>query len=473
MSCPTLVNAQVSKIKVGAATKIISPKLGTRQQAAGAEHDFTKIYSDLEANGIYFTNGKTQFLIISCDLVGLNPSFNNRVREAIGVSAGILPSDVIVASTHTHGGPVMIKSNYFNPLNKDYMKKLKGWLIEVAKEAIQSAKPAKIGWGTGIAAIGWNRKFTYADGSHKMNAKASRPNFTGMEGPDDHQQTTLFIKSIDGRLIAIMYNNTTHPTTFYATGIMSSDFPGNARKRLREKFHRKKLPVLFLNGTEGDIERKNPFHPRPNETRDHEVKRLGKIIYKEIMRQYKNRDNYNKEPVLKHIYRDLKVGVRLPSDGQLTKARKTFSLIKSGKKPKHGMGMILAYQTVQLQKVFGKAPFDVLRIHAIRIGDLAIVTEPDELYCQFGLDIKRRSPVKTTMVVGLADGSHGYIPTIYGMMGGGYSGQPLYRTPFKPRVGYRIVETGSILINKLWSTYKNTDDKEIENEVCKIVSKKD
>ncbi len=60
-------------------------------------------------------------------------------------------------------------------------------------------------------------------------------------------------------------------------------------------------------------------------------------------------------------------------------------------------------------------------LSGIRIGDnFAIVTNPDELFCQTGLDIKKGSPFKRTMVVEQTNGSHGYIPTPNACEAGGY-----------------------------------------------------
>jgi hypothetical protein len=66
------------------------------------------------------------------------------------------------------------------------------------------------------------------------------------------------------------------------------------------------------------------------------------------------------------------------------------------------------------------------------------------------LDIKHRSAAGITAVIGLADGYGGYCPTIYGILGGGYSGQPIYWTRLEQNAGYKIVESAGRLINSLW-----------------------
>ena len=115
-----------------------------------------------------------------------------------------------------------------------------------------------------------------------------------------------------------------------------------------------------------------------------------------------------------------------------------------------GMQMIEAFGTVYLQERYGENPVETVPVHAVRIGDVALVTQPCELYCQFGLDIKRRSPAPLTAVVGLADGFGGYCPTIYGILGGGYSGVPTFGSRLEPYAGYQIVEAAGRMLNRLW-----------------------
>jgi hypothetical protein len=60
------------------------------------------------------------------------------------------------------------------------------------------------------------------------------------------------------------------------------------------------------------------------------------------------------------------------------------------------------------------------QIQAIRIGDLALVGLPSEMFVEVGLEIKRRSPFARTLVVELANDSFGYIPTDKAFSEGSY-----------------------------------------------------
>ena len=184
------------------------------------------------------------------------------------------------------------------------------------------------------------------------------------------------------------------------------------------------------------------------ETKEEKMKRVTDMVVKETMRLYENA-KFDEDPVLMHDYYDLKVGVRLPSVEQLVDGRRVLDSIDAGANIR-GMPMIMAFGAVYLQEKYGDNPFDILPVHAIRIGNLAMVTQPCELFCQFGLDIKRRSPVPNTMVVSMTDGFGGYCPTIYGILGGGYTGTPIAWTRLEPYAGYKIVETASKLLYELW-----------------------
>jgi neutral ceramidase len=445
----TGLSAQAGPFRIGVASRVINNELGRWVQGAGVPIKAKQIRDDLEANALYLTNGDTRILMVSCDLVGLEPEFNAKLRQAMGTAAGIAPRDILISCTHTHGGPSLVRTNYLMQLDTLYMQKLTKELITLAVEAVKSATPGKIGWIKDELKIGYNRRFTWADGSHTMGGDAKRKDFTGLEGPDDPQHLGMFATTLDGRLLAILYHNTTHPTIFYGAGIYSADFPGEVRKSLRGKLGQR-LPVLFLNGAQGDIQLENSLNPL-HETLEQKLTRVSSMIVDKTLELYE-KVTYDENPILKHEYEDLKVNVRLPDPTAVTEGKKVLARIDAGENIR-GMEMIMAFGAVHLQEKFAANPVDILPVHGLRIGELAVVTQPCELYCQFGLDIKRRSPSRNTIIVGLTDGYHGYCPTVYGLLGGGYSGAPISWARLEPNAGYKIVETASRLLNKLWANH--------------------
>ena len=153
--------------------------------------------------------------------------------------------------------------------------------------------------------------------------------------------------------------------------------------------------------------------------------------------------------MLRQAYTELEVAVRLPAEERVDWGREILARVDSGGEVDRWVELF-AFGVVGLQDEFGAAPVDRLHLHALRLGDLAIATQPCELFCQFGLDIKRRSPSAHTSVCGIVNGYNGYWPTIYGIIGGGYSGSSIHWTRLKGEGGYRIVDTACRMISDLW-----------------------
>jgi len=63
-------------------------------------------------------------------------------------------------------------------------------------------------------------------------------------------------------------------------------------------------------------------------------------------------------------------------------------------------------------------------LQAIRIGEIGIAAAPCEVFAETGLAIKRTSPLRHTMVIELANGYTGYLPTRQQHEWGGYETWP-------------------------------------------------
>ncbi len=57
----------------------------------------------------------------------------------------------------------------------------------------------------------------------------------------------------------------------------------------------------------------------------------------------------------------------------------------------------------------------------IAVGDTAFLSFPGELFTEIGMQIKAESPFARTYIIGLANGSIGYVPTRKAIGEGGYA----------------------------------------------------
>jgi hypothetical protein len=115
-------------------------------------------------------------------------------------------------------------------------------------------------------------------------------------------------------------------------------------------------------------------------------------------------------------------------------------------KPETGLGAgsvaekIYARERDLLAEERAKHPVIDCEIQAIRVGDLGIVTNGAEFFCQLGLDIKAASPFPRTWVVSLANQYIGYVATPSAYYAGGYEPRTARSAKMAPWAGQSIVE---------------------------------
>ncbi len=90
----------------------------------------------------------------------------------------------------------------------------------------------------------------------------------------------------------------------------------------------------------------------------------------------------------------------------------------------------------------------LMELHALRLGDIAIGTNDFELYTDFGIQLKTRSPGIQTFVVQLA-GPGTYLPTERAMAHGGY-GAVIQSSQIGPDGGQVLVEETVAAWKELW-----------------------
>ena len=102
----------------------------------------------------------------------------------------------------------------------------------------------------------------------------------------------------------------------------------------------------------------------------------------------------------------------------------------------------------ELQK---KRPKAGMELHVLRLGDVAFATNRFELFLDYGIRIKARSPAVQTFLIQLAGGTclPPYLPSERAVAGKGYGGG-VYDNEIGPEGGQVIVEETVKVLNELW-----------------------
>src|SRR5205823_1250607 len=111
------------------------------------------------------------------------------------------------------------------------------------------------------------------------------------------------------------------------------------------------------------------------------------------------------------------LAVRLPTAEQAAAATE-YLATKVGARPTRNWEENYARETTLMAK--WSATKEII-LQAIAIGDFGIAAVPCETFGSTGLAIKKASPFPLTMVIGLANGYHGYLPPPDQFPLGGYT----------------------------------------------------
>jgi len=118
------------------------------------------------------------------------------------------------------------------------------------------------------------------------------------------------------------------------------------------------------------------------------------------------------------IQREITLRVRRPTAQQIERAKAVLAI-----KDEAELAKLPRLADAYARRVLSLAEADetlTVPLQAIRIGDLGVCAIPFEAFAEIGLDIKRRSPFPKTMVLGIANGANGYLPTPEQHKLGGY-----------------------------------------------------
>ena len=434
-----------STLLAGATKRVVNCEIGDTLSGQFDPRVCETIRDDLEANILYVSSAEHRIILANLDHLGVfSADYIEACTRSIAAKTSVPAENVLIFSTHTHAGPYAWDVGG-NTINVAHLEKMRDALTSGAAEAVENAAPANASSAVGTALIGHNRRFCWSDGSHTMYGDPGRADFIGLEGPNDPSQAVLALTGCDGRYTAILHNNCAHSTCVGSGDFASADFPGEARQQIRSALNAPSLPVLYMQGASGDT-CPGAGNREPRLSAEELLRKSGTLLADETLRLLEGA-RCVETPELSIESLLVEVPVRLPTPEMLDEARRAAASPDTSR-----MARSRAEGQLRVVEEFGDDPVERPTLHALRVGEFAAAFLPGELYCQFGLDIKRRSPFPITAVVQLTGAYRcGYLPTTYGFIGGGYSADLAYSCRSDVTTGYRFVDEISKLLNTIHS----------------------
>ncbi|RBP46479.1 hypothetical protein DES53_102870 [Roseimicrobium gellanilyticum] len=454
-----------SELHIGAATIDITPErpvpLDGQMHVRISEKAETPIF--VTALALESRDGEQvldQAIMVSCDIVAIRKGVIEIVREkAKDKFPGFDLNKLFLNATHTHTAPVTMKGERYRLVSSDVMKPeeytdfMSDRIVEAAVQSWAQRKPGKAGWGQGQAVIAQNRRATYADGSAKMYGATNVPDFRGIEGYEDHNLDVLFFWDLKDQLIATAVNVPCPSQEVEGLKVIHADFWDPVRRQLRERFG-KDLHILAWTGAGGD-QVPRPMYGKPADERMRRLRGLTRLeeVARRVVRGWEEAyEGARLEPVagavLEHRVEKIELPWRKVTEKELADAQKGVDQYKDDAKEQWrylwNKGVVDRYETEKA----GTAGTFQMELHTLRLGDVAIATNEFELFTDYGVQMKARSPAVQTFLIQLT-GSGGYLPTPRAVAGGSYSAI-IQSSRVGPEGGQELVERTVNGLNELW-----------------------
>jgi len=400
-----------------------------------------------------------QAILLSCDIVVFYPPIPKALRDRVhGKLPEFDPRKLVMTATHTHTSAVTSKGAYHIPKEgvmqpEEYTEFLLDRLTEVCVRTWNQRQPGGVSWGLGHAVVGHNRRSVYADGTAKMYGATNDPKFRGIEGGADHGLEMLFFWDKQKKLLAAGINVACPSQEVESRSTINADFWHDVREQLHAG-PAKDIFVLGWPGAAGDL---SPHRMYRKGAEERMLKLRGLTYTQEIARRITGevnevcelvRSDIRTDVAFGHKVEDLALPVRKVTEKEVAEAQKEIeALKKKGDKSNRGAWF---QRTINRYRTQDKEPTFTAEVHVLRIGDVAIATNPFELFQDYGTQIKARSKAVQTFVIQLTPGAGGYLPTQRAVEGGGYSAV-VQSNKVGPEGGQVLVDRTVELINVMFN----------------------
>ncbi len=463
----------MGKVLIGWAEESLVPNKKVSLAGQFYERISDHVETEITATAMAIEGGDQKAIIISCDVTSINAVLAQKIREKFAaLTDEVDPKYIIFGATHTHtsikyatgSSPTVKILNEFLPADKQYTKLvetddtilgpeeaqefLSDRIALAAKKAWDNRKTAMYANEFGRAAIGFCRRVCYNDGSAQMWGDTNTGTFTALEGGNDSGIELLYIFDENKKLTGIVANIACPSQILEQRSFISADYWGEAKKLIREKLGND-IYLLGMCGAGGDqcprdlirwVDPETPIDD-PNVSRPNLLPRkadpsmydlsgcrlAGKRIANEIVSVFEEITEIKADVPFTHKAMVFDLPLRKASIEQYkTAVREIEYYVEKNKNQaqfnfKDSAAMHVYAGTINRYRQQQTKEIVPTEVHIIRFGDVAIATNPFELFLDYGNYMKARSKAHQTFVMQLTCGALGYLPTEKAEKGGHYS----------------------------------------------------
>ncbi len=457
LSTPLLAAAQGQPSKTplhaGFAEQDISPSIGMEQPGGYGKAFHKKFHDACKVRAAVFDNGRKRVALVGIDALVIPRGTVLAARRRIEEACRIPSAAVMIGASHSHSSgptgmvlpgeydrapPLIQKLAYEKSSAADaaYLQRVEAALVRAVTDAAGAAAACRVSFGSGREdKVAFSRRFRMKNGLTYTHPGKGNPDIVKPAGPVDPEVHVIGAFSSQGELSGCIVNFCCHATT-NPDGI-SANWIYHLEKTIRASYG-PNVVVVFLQGFSGDITQVDNLSPYANPTGAEWARLVGGRVGAEAVKVLLSAASGD-AAALDAASKVIRVPRRAPS---ATRVRRALDLVQKDPKEAGVTEWTFAKETLMLDALLRKEKEVEIEVQAIQVGPTAFLSAPGEMFCQFGLDLKARSPFRFTCPVELANGSCGYVPTeeALGRHGGGYETRLTSYSNLVPPAGRLMVD---------------------------------
>lgn len=415
------------------AERDITPEIGMERPGGYGKAFHDSIHDPCKVRVAVMDDGERQVAIVSVDALLVRRSLVQAARKRIQEATGMAGESVLIHATHSHSsGPTgMIYPGEYDhasdqiqelayaqssTANLAFVAHVEDQIVDAVVEAFEKRSTCLMNFGVGHESrVAFNRRFLMSNGITQTHPRPGNPEIVKVAGPTDPDVGVIGVWDQSGQLAGCIVNFSCHATTNPPGA--SANYVFFVEQVLRGVFG-KQCVLVFLAGASGDVtqvENETQYEGRPAiESARFVGGCIGAEAVKVLLRQ-----PTTKTATVAFDSAVLKIPRRKPSSARLAKSRE---LIAKDPNDVANTNRTFAKELLLLEARLQSEPVAEAEVQAIQVGPVVMLTDPAELFCQLGLNIKKGSKFPMTFPVSLSNGCVGYVPTTdaFGPNGGGY-----------------------------------------------------
>ena len=413
-------------MKIGFAKVDITPRVGVELCGFGAylnRHSIA-VRDRLWARAMAIQHGETTLLLISCDLIGVTSEMTRRARAHIAREIGLPPTAIMLQATHTHSGPATMPLIGWGDPDQPYLELLPARIARAGVEAVAALTTATLRHAAvPCEGIGLNREYDRdAPPLAEVLDEAWRPAKPELTDTVCH----VLAAETGGRLLGFLSYFGCHPvvcceTTRYIHG----DFVGVATNLL-EREHPGAVG-LFLQGAQGDVNSCVVHKPEAEAmlALDIIAARYARSVRAGLLAATPLAVDRLDAARLPTTFSRIpltaaEVRARLADEEAILTARDATD---TDQQVRLAVVRATTYRRVLRQLDAGDFIPEPTELHAFRIGPLALLGTPFEVFQAIKTDIVAAAHAPLPLLLGLTNDSAGYAPDHTSASLGGYAAQ--------------------------------------------------